>query len=1452
MPLEHLTQPSKRTNRLAVRVRIIYFAISAFIVIIILGMGTITSRNIAAESSQRLARQYSIEAASNFQTATSPHFVLMQQIARSTTISRWLANEDDPAKKALAFAEIMGYVIFLPDAYIMFTVYETLRAYNFSVDLSLEEFYSRAYLEYSYENQWFFDTSDAELPFILNVQRNWPDEDGDWKLHLWSNHRMYYQGRFAGVFTVGFPFDSIFHAAFDGFDKATRRGYIIDQNGAVRIDSAMVLTVHDEGLPTFPALPEVADNPALRDYINQHLQRMANGIFQPGQHTIEAISLRGAYNYASIAPIIGTNWSVVVLSNHLGIFGGARYNPVIFGAVVAMIFSVVIGNVLIRRIALDPLFKLTQSVAASASITAKADIFGLERNDEIGDLSRTVQFMRDSLGSTQEMLKHREKLLNTGNQIAEIMFIVGEDDFTFRSALLQSIEMIGRCLDADRVQLWRTDIGAEGININLGDQWLSEFGRRNLQVDVVQRIPVSTLPKWEILFSHKKYFNGLVTELPPEERQFLDPQNMLKSIAIIPVFLQEQFWGFLTIEDCVRERTLSGEEMDIMHSACLMIASTYHRVEMAAKEREANNLNQILIEVAPYVIGLWDDKGNLKVGSPQAMELFGVSDPQMIVNNLFAYSPEFQPCGTPSTIKAAMHSEKAYNEGQARFEWMHKRTDGELVPTECFYKTYKYKGKTLLLSYTSDLRPIKAAEAKQREANEMVNMLMDASPMFLEVWDDNHNLIDCNNRVMNLFGLPNKEEFIEKHEKFSPEYQPCGTLSKEKHALLYRQALQESYAKSEWMHLTADGEELPVEVIYVRLPRQNRHIIVVYNHDLREVKKAMAEIQRIEIAEENSKAKSRFLAKMSHEIRTPITAVLGISEIQLHNTTLPLEIEESFAKIYSSANTLLSIVNDILDLSKVEAGKMEIINDKYEVASLLGDVVQLNLAYLGSKPLTFNIEVDENIPVALIGDELRIKQTLNNMLSNAFKYTDEGTVSLKVSMKEGNQSDFLDLLVVIQDTGRGMSEEQLKALFDEYSRFHEKEHRFETGTGLGMSITYALLKMMDATIDVDSEVGKGTTVTLVMPQKIGAQERLGAETVRNLKNFNTDAMSVAKRLSFAPESMPYGRILVVDDVEANIYVATGLMRLYDLQIDTCTSGLAAIEKIGSGEVYDIIFMDQMMPEMNGMEATAIIRKMYYIHPIVALTADALVGQAEKFLQNGFDGFLSKPIQTVHLNALLQKFVRDRHPEAAALLEKETAEVTANGQAVNNAANAKHQNIDDYFGNFMEASGINDKIRRDILRNRKNVMNEVAEAIAAEDLKTAHRLVHTLKGLVGSIGEKRLFDLAEKTEAAFRKGEVPTELLDPLGLEMERALARIRAHLNEPEEDQAEAVLDNDMAKKVFDKLARLLEANSFDALELCDELAKIPQTKELITQIETVDFSQALKTLADLRENLKV
>jgi len=579
----------RHTNRLAARASILYFVIPAFAIIVLLAIGAVISRSVADDFSRRLARQYSIEAASNFLISVNPHFVLMQQISRSTTISRWLANEDDPMSKAMAFNEIMGYAVFLPRAYVMFTVYDTLQGYDFGIDFTLEEFVSWGQLAGGEISQWFFNTRDAEAPFILNVQRTRPDEHGHFYLYIWSNHRMYYQGRFVGVVTVGSPFEGIFDTTFGSFNVENERGYIIDRNNAVRVDSSMQLKVLREGLPTFPPLPEAAYNRALLDHINQHQQTKIGGLFQPGQPTLDAIPLpSGMYRYASITPITGTDWSVVVLSNHQGIFSGAQYLPLILSVIAVLILSILAGNTLVRRTALVPLYKLTQSAAAAASITVKSTLFGLERDDEIGDLARTVQFMRTSLSSVnvellenqrviehaRKSLEYREKLLSTIKDAAEVLLTSTEE--ATMNALMEGMELLGRCVDADRVQIWRNEMINGELHFVMRYEWLSEAGKQKIEVPIGLSASYSSRPGWFEMFMSGQSMNGPLSSLPPEDAAFLGYYEMI-SIVNMPLFLDNELLGFFSIDDCRRERTFTEDEMKMFASAGLMFASVFNR-----------------------------------------------------------------------------------------------------------------------------------------------------------------------------------------------------------------------------------------------------------------------------------------------------------------------------------------------------------------------------------------------------------------------------------------------------------------------------------------------------------------------------------------------------------------------------------------------------------------------------------------------------------------------------------------------------------------------------------------------------------------------------------------------------------------------------------------------------------------------------------------------------------
>ena len=510
------------------------------------------------------------------------------------------------------------------------------------------------------------------------------------------------------------------------------------------------------------------------------------------------------------------------------------------------------------------------------------------------------------------------------------------------------------------------------------------------------------------------------------------------------------------------------------------------------------------------------------------------------------------------------------------------------------------------------------------------------------------------------------------------------------------------------------------------------------------------ERELVEISNANSQAKSKFLATMSHEIRTPMNAILGITEIQLHRSDLDDETKEALEKIYVSGDMLLAIINDILDLSKIESGKMEIVSEKCEIASIIGDIAMLNLLRLDDKPIKFLIDINETMPAYMYGDELRLKQILNNILSNAFKYTHQGSVRMQVDAHPiAGMADTSLLTIAISDTGQGMTPEQVEDLFNAYSRFNLEENLYIEGTGLGMSITAQLVDLMNGSISVESKPGEGTTIAVSVPLKSAGTEQVGKETSESLSNFQTNSGTQAKRAMLSVEPMPYGRILVVDDVEMNIYVAKGLLAPYMLQVDSASGGFVTIDKVTAGEEYDIIFMDHMMPQIDGIETTKRLRQMGYTKPIVALTANALVGQSNLFLENGFDDFLSKPIDTRKLNQILNRLVRDIHPS-------DLSESPDPGS----------------FEEFLESSGMSDELNMEFARCQKNFAKDFKLALKENDMKQVKFLVHTIKGLAYIINENTLGDMAVKIETNLVSGELPPDNADLLIAEAERVISAI--------------------------------------------------------------------------------
>ena len=644
--------------------------------------------------------------------------------------------------------------------------------------------------------------------------------------------------------------------------------------------------------------------------------------------------------------------------------------------------------------------------------------------------------------------------------------------------------------------------------------------------------------------------------------------------------------------------------------------------------------------------------------------------------------------------------------------------------------------------------------------------------------------------------------------------------------------------------------------------------------------------------ESASSAKSDFLANMSHEIRTPMNAIIGMCELILREQDVSESVRDNCFNIQSSSRSLLSIINDILDFSKIESGKMELIETEFNIASMLNDVINMTMTRKGDKKIEIMVHADPDIPCGLIGDEVRIRQIMINLMTNAIKFTDEGAVTLNVSFSR--QDYGINLRIVVEDSGIGITEENLEKLFDSFQQVDTKKNRTIEGTGLGLAISKRLVTKMGGFINVSSVYGEGSVFSFVVPLRVSnnkpfisvnSPEKLNAAVYIDFSKFKLVSierqymalmnemshqlhvemkhtpdfnelkkmidtnqmthcfigkeeyishkdyfMDIAKKInvtivqdmlnsvqvptdikcvfkpfytmsaaaalnnesiamnlsdrrgSSASFSAPKARVLIVDDNIINLKVAVGLMRPYNMQLMTVDSGKAAISMLRSQD-FDIVFMDHMMPEMDGVEATKLIREMegdYYKNlPIIALTANAVNGVREMFIESGLNDFIAKPIELTALDRVLKTWLPHEY-----IMAPVSTDYGKNDRRKNNR---KKEYSD---GELISVSkgmgytgGIEDayyEILEVYVRKGEEKRLQINSYAETEEWKNYIIEVHALKSTSLSIGAVELSELAKKLELAGKAGDYDTIVKenDALSELYERVIAEGEKLVNE--------------------------------------------------------------------------
>ena len=594
-------------------------------------------------------------------------------------------------------------------------------------------------------------------------------------------------------------------------------------------------------------------------------------------------------------------------------------------------------------------------------------------------------------------------------------------------------------------------------------------------------------------------------------------------------------------------------------------------------------------------------------------------------------------------------------------------------------------------------------------------------------------------------------------------------------------------------------------------------------------------------AEKANRAKSDFLTKMSHEIRTPINGVIGINEMILRESK-EAETKKYAMDIKNSANALLSIINQILDSSKIESGKMEIIEDRYYVGKVLNDLYNIISVKANDKGLKLVFDIDASIPSELFGDDVRIRQILMNLLTNAVKYTPEGTVTLAVkgSVKEEN----VILYCSVKDTGIGIKEEDIEKLSDEYQRIEEERNRYIEGTGLGVMITVQLLKLMNSELKVKSEYGVGSEFSFALEQKIINDEPLGI--------FNeTEELSVKEYTHSVEYIAPDAKVLVVDDNALNLKVFRSLLKQTQVQVSEALSGKQCIKMVEE-QSFDIIFMDHMMPELDGMETMNILRerKLCTGVPVIMLTANAIMGAREEYIRAGFDDYLTKPIvadklEKMLLNFLPEAYIKHTEPKEEHIEQKEDSVVNL-------------PQLEEFDFEYAKRILRSDELLYTTLKNFYGSLDHVSgklshlfETIHQKESMANYRTeIHALKSTSATVGALLLSKLARIAEvAAINEDAERVSVLHPIVLdEISKHKERIASVF--PKEEKV-IVADFGEVRDCLEELKTALEKEDYDTADAAcekiqkyqfsDEIAKV--VEQLANQILQLETEEALDTV---------
>jgi len=1032
---------------------------------------------------------------------------------------------------------------------------------------------------------------------------------------------------------------------------------------------------------------------------------------------------------------------------------------------------------------------------------------------------------------------------------AAVIFL-SQNEITFEATMTAGVREIANTFNLDRFSIWRNSSMHDGLHGGQIYRWDRESGGTTVPTKGLEDAVYANLaPRWEKLFATGEIINSPARLLP--EAPILRAFGCV-TVFITPLFINNILWGFALIEDLKNERFFEDDDIDMLRSAAFLCANTVIRADMERELGDAYEFNTAILDVSPLGFTIFDEKARVIDCNDTLAKLLKTTK-KYYVEHFNEFSPEYQSDGSKSIDKAIELVKRVLNGEKLVFEWILCTSEKEPIHNEVTLVRAMYKGKYVALGYQYNLQEIKKREMELARAKELIelqlaklNTVVHATKIGL--WDMEVVMSDplnpaapiiCSDEFRYMLGYKDENDFPSLLNSWSSLLHP---QDKEATLDIFKKHILDKTGKTpydveyrmqrktgEYGYYRATGES-------IRDKDGNAIRIVGALTDITETKNMlMQKDMQVEAVEAANRAKSTFLANMSHELRTPLNVVIGLTNLLLEEK-LDKHIAENLIKINNAGSTLLSIVNDVLDFSKIESGKLSISPVEYSMSSLVNDVITLIISRLEEKPIKFHLDINDDLPNKLYGDDLRIKQILTNLLTNAVKYTREGSIVLKVRCTREGDTVWMDAAVT--DTGIGIPKDSINNLFVEYYQVDDKANRKIEGTGLGLPITKTLVEIMGGKINVESEQGKGSTFSFRIKQGFVDDTVLGKDISDKLRNFcySDDIRDNTQKL--VRINLSYARVLVVDDMQTNLDVASGLLCKYQIQADCLTNGQAAIEKIRSGTpVYNAIFMDHMMPGMDGIETADKIRALGTDYakkiPIIALTANAIQGTDKMFYEHGFQAFVTKPIDVMELDAALRKWVRDETREEVPVLPESSE--NENTTIVISGVDTK-KGLDLYAGN----KGIYMSLLRSYVASTPGTLEKLKN-VTNENLQSYVILVHGLKGTSACIGAEDLQAQALELEKLSRGGDLQGVLArnDKFIADTEVIVANIKAWLDENDVHEKKPRLKAP-DKELLAKLKESCESYNMDDIE------------DVMSKLESADYEEGTDLIKWIREKINI